>query len=42
MGADQDPEIVDIQFAMADYSYLDPVKTVISSSKRIEEIEIEI
>jgi len=35
------PEIVDIQFAQADYSYLDSVQTIIQSTKRIDEIEIE-
>lgn len=35
-------EIVDIQFAMDNYSHLDPVKDILSSSNRIEEIDIQL
>lgn len=34
-------EIIDIQFAMDSYQYLDAVKDILESSKRIEEIDIE-
>ena len=36
------PEIVDIQFALEDYSYLEYVQTIISSTRRIEQINLEI
>ena len=39
--ADDKAEIVDIQFAFSDYSYLDQVQTIISSTRRIEVIDQE-
>jgi len=35
------PEIVDIHFAKNNYSYLEHVHSIIESSKRINEIDIE-
>ena len=35
------PDLVDIQFAMSDYSYLEPVKAIIDASKRAYDTDIE-